>query len=298
MADSNFLVFGESVAANDIETDSVYQTDTQRISGVVPGIAGPALHNKLYKQVSIMAAAMAQVIVQAGFDALDSDYTGLVKNMRRSFAGSVNNVKPDETGNIDLTDLINTIKSYATPGIGEIILTKDVTNPSEKYTGTTWELLEEGTFLMSAGGTVNVGSTGGSNTHTNTLAEMAPHDHPATCNDAGGHDHNGTTGSVDLSGNFRSRSNSFYGKENNQPVISGATNGKFSVLQSYLRSEGNADSNNTEYIVHFDGKHEHPFITNLKGVHKHGVAIAKNGSGKAWDSRPKYLAVYMWIRTA
>ena len=50
MADSNFLVFGESVAANDIETDSVYQTDTQRISGVVPGIAGPALHNKLYKQ--------------------------------------------------------------------------------------------------------------------------------------------------------------------------------------------------------------------------------------------------------
>lgn len=298
MADSNFLVFGESVAADDIENDSVYQTDTQRISGVVPGIAEPALHNKLYKQVSIMAAAMAQVIVQAGFDALDSDYSGLVKNMRQAFAGSVNNVKPDTNGNIDLTELINTLKAYATPGIGEIILTKDTTNPAEKYAGTTWELIESGTFLMGAGGTVNVGSTGGSNTHTNTLTEMVPHDHTATIYDAGGHYHNGATGTVDLSGNFRSRSNSFYGKENNQPVISGATTGRFSVLQSYLRSEGNADSNNTEYIVHFDGNHYHGFTTSTNGVHKHGISIAKNGSGATWDSRPKYLAVYMWIRTA
>ncbi|MFR8056956.1 MAG: hypothetical protein ACLU45_01705 [Dialister invisus] len=56
-----------------------------------------------------MVAALAQVIVQAGFDALDSDYSGLVSNLRKSFAGSVNGVKPDESGNIDLTEVIEEI---------------------------------------------------------------------------------------------------------------------------------------------------------------------------------------------
>lgn len=84
MARSNFKVFAEGVADKNIQSDSVYNADTQRISGVVPGIAEPKLHNKLYKQATIMVAALAQVIVQAGFDALDSDYSGLVSNLRKS----------------------------------------------------------------------------------------------------------------------------------------------------------------------------------------------------------------------
>ena len=106
MARSNFKVFAEGAADKDVQSDVVYNADTQRIYGVVPGIAEPKMHNKLYKQATIMSAAIAQVIVQAGFDALDSDYSGLVSNLRKSFAGSVNGIKPDESGNIDLTALI------------------------------------------------------------------------------------------------------------------------------------------------------------------------------------------------
>ena len=60
MARSNFKVFAEAVAALNVVSDAEYATDTQRINGVVPGLASAALHNKLYKQATIMAAALAQ----------------------------------------------------------------------------------------------------------------------------------------------------------------------------------------------------------------------------------------------
>ena len=39
MANSNFKVFAESVAALNVVSDAEYATDTQRINGVVPGAA-------------------------------------------------------------------------------------------------------------------------------------------------------------------------------------------------------------------------------------------------------------------
>lgn len=66
MAESNFRVFAESVDTKDVETDNEYEVDSQRISGVTPGVAPPRLHNKIYKQATIMAAAIAQVIYRTG----------------------------------------------------------------------------------------------------------------------------------------------------------------------------------------------------------------------------------------
>ena len=157
MAKSNFKVFAEGVAPANIQSDNEYEADTQRVSGVVPGIAVPSLHNKIYKQATIMAAAIAQVIVQAGFDAMDDDYSGLVANLRKTFVGSVNSIKPDAQGNIDLTSVLENIRRMTYPRIGDVIMTKNPENPSVKYTGTTWELLEEKTFIMSAGNTAMVG---------------------------------------------------------------------------------------------------------------------------------------------
>ena len=137
MAKSNFKVFAEGVSPANIQSDNEYETDTQRVSGVVPGIAVPALHNKIYKQATIMAAAMAQVIVQAGLDAMDDDYTGLVANLRKTFAGSVNGIRPNANGNIDLTPVLENIRRMAYPRIGDVIMTKNPENPSVKYTGTT-----------------------------------------------------------------------------------------------------------------------------------------------------------------
>lgn len=287
MARSNFKVFAEGAADKDVQSDVIYNADTQRIYGVVPGIAEPKMHNKLYKQATVMVAALAQVIVQAGFDALDSDYSGLVSNLRKSFAGSVNGVKPDESGNIDLTEVIEEIRKMTYPRIGDVIITKNSKNPEVKYTGTKWQLLEEKTFIMSAGNSAPMGSTGGSNTHINTINEMPRHEHSGTIGYAGSHNHN--RGTMNITGTF--------GGHDVQPVYNGS--GAFYV-SSYgnYNDEGGYYHNEYPRTTSFDASRSWTGETSEAPNHNHTILIGSTGSGNEWDIRPKYMAFYVWVRTA
>lgn len=289
MAKSNFKVFAEGVAPANIQSDNEYETDIQRVSGVVPGIAVPSLHNKIYKQATIMAAAIAHVIVQAGFDAMDDDYTGLVANLRKSFVGSVNGVKPDANGNIDLTSVLENIRRMTYPRIGDVIMTKNLENPSVKYTGTTWELLEEKTFIMSAGNTAKVGEKGGSNTHTSTVSEMPSHTHEYTMMEAGGHDHD--RGNMDIEGEFNADDSAF-GRHANSTPTSGAF---FQGRSIPFDQESNSGGNGAR--MRFLASRSWTGRTSYAAAHKHYLSINATGSGQAWDSRPKYIALYIWIRT-
>lgn len=290
MAKSNFKVFAEGVAPANIQSDNEYETDTQRISGVVPGIAVPALHNKIYKQATIMAAALAQVIVQAGLDAMDDDYTGLVANLRKTFAGSVNGVKPDAQGNIDLTSVLENIRRMTYPRIGDVIMTKSSENPSIKYTGTTWELIEEKTFIMAAGNTAKVGETGGSNTHTSTVSEMPSHTHGYTMGEAGGHDHD--RGNMEITGEFNADDSAFGRHADSTPTSGAFVEGRRVDLDQ--KSGGGGDGARMRFVASrsWTGR------TSYAAAHKHALSINATGSGQAWDSRPKYIALYIWIRTA
>lgn len=289
MAKSNFRVFAESVSADNVMTDASYETDTQRVSGVVPGIADPLLHNKLYKQSTIMSAALAQVVAQAGYDAMDNDYTGLVANLRKTFAGSVNGVKPDEKGNIDLTGIINQLKAWSTPDVGDLKITKNPDNPAKKYPGTTWELVEEGTFIMAAGKTETVDSTGGSNTHTPQPSELVPHTHVASASYNGSHSHSGTT-----STNGSHHHGDGYGGENYEGH---APFGFYDGNGNRYGTNG-SDWDNRLYNTSTDGAHNHSFTTNTAPDHTHVITVQSAGEGKPYDSRPKYRAFYIWIRTA
>lgn len=286
MAKSNFRVFAEGVAPANIQSDNEYETDTQRISGVVPGIAVPALHNKLYKQATIMAAAMAQVIVQAGLDAMDDDYTGLVANLRKTFAGSVNGIKPDAQGNIDLTSVLENIRRMTYPRIGDVIMTKNPENPSVKYTGTTWELLEEKTFIMSAGNTAKVGEKGGSNTHTSTVSEMPSHTHGYSMGLAGGHDHD--RGNMNITGKFTAL------LQTERDIQGG---GAIDFELQGIGEQGNRNGSYETPIYNFDASRAWTGRTSYAAAHNHSLSINYAGSGQAWDSRPKYIALYIWIRT-
>ena len=286
MAKSNFKVFAEGVAPANIQSDNEYETDTQRVSGVVPGIAVPSLHNKIYKQATIMAAAIAQVIVQAGLDAMDDDYTGLVANLRKTFAGSVNGIKPDAQGNIDLTSVLENIRRMTYPRIGDVIMTKNPENPSVKYTGTTWELLEEKTFVMAAGNTAKVGEKGGSNTHTSTVSEMPSHTHGYTMGDAGGHDHD--RGNMNITGKFTAL------LQAERDIKGGG------AIDFELQGIGEQGGRNGSYetpIYNFDASRAWTGRTSYAAAHNHSLSINSAGSGQAWDSRPKYIALYIWIRT-
>lgn len=290
MATSNFKVFAESVTDANIESDNEYEIDTQRVSGVVPGIAVPKMHNKLYKQSTVMAAAIAQVIVQAGMDALDSDYSALVANLRQAFAGSVNGIKPNAQGDIDISSLLNDLKKLTYPRVGDFIITKNPENPSVKYEGTTWELLEEKTFIMSVGNNAKVGEKGGSNTHAMSVAEMPKHSHTYSMGAAGGHDH--TRGTMNITGTFTSEALAAWGVTRN-PAPTGAfylTNGPHSHIGAY--TEG------ANYIYNLDASRTWTGSTSFAAAHTHSLTIGETGNGNAWDSRPKYIAAYIWIRTA
>ncbi len=287
MATSNFKVFAESVTDANIETDNEYEVDTQRVSGVVPGIAVPKMHNKLYKQSTIMAAAIAQVIVQAGLNALDSDYSGLVANLRQTFAGSVNGIKPNAQGDIDISSLLENLKKLTYPRVGDFIITKNAENPAVKYEGTTWELLEEKTFIMSAGTNAKVGEKGGSNTKTLSTAEMPAHSHTYSMGTAGGHDH--TRGSMNITGTFCGAGETL---DWPKPKYSGAF---------YIASAGGgvtvSNDGDTDDLYGFDASKSWTGSTSYVAAHSHSLSIGSTGSGKSWDSRPKYVAAYIWVRT-
>ena len=123
-------------------------------------------------------------------------------------------------------------------------------------------------FLVGAGNAYKLGNIGGENRHALTVDELPAHNHDAQ----------------NAIGYFRSRSNTFYATWNSTYVNlsksktlgSAAASGVFSVVESGLRSEGNADSNNTEFIVKFDGS----------------KMVKSQGLNYSHENRPPYYALY------
>lgn len=108
MAENNFLVFDEQ--AKTIMSDANYKIATQRLGGVTPGIADPTLHNKLYRQASIMATAVAQMVANNSYDATDEDVDTLAQNIQNAilniikvqFKGTIKDTTtPTDTGSIE-----------------------------------------------------------------------------------------------------------------------------------------------------------------------------------------------------
>lgn len=85
MSANNFKVFNES--KTNIMNDTDYSTHTQRKNGVSSGVAISGLHNKLYRQTSIVAKAVADFIASQGLDATDNDSslfsTNLIKALEK-----------------------------------------------------------------------------------------------------------------------------------------------------------------------------------------------------------------------
>ena len=81
MASTNFKVFNEAMDTERTFNDSEYENATQRINGVVPGMALSRQHNKMYRQWSAMCKAIADFIVATGYDCRDDDIEGITSNI-------------------------------------------------------------------------------------------------------------------------------------------------------------------------------------------------------------------------
>lgn len=278
MARSNFKVFAEAVDSSKVVSDAEYAVNTQRIGGVVPGLAAADLHNKLYKQATIMAAAMAQVLVEQGQDALDSDYAGLVASIKKTFILSLNGEKPDAKGNLqknfvysvegkkpDSSGNVSLNIDYlnAMSFVGSVVITRDNINPGTRLGGT-WQLLQSGLYIRTAGDGYAGGALGGSETFTLTVNQLPSHGHGIEIYGAGNHYH-GTWG------------NGF-----NDPPFGIYTG----VGKGIMGSDRGRDYDNYAYKTTNDGNHNHQAV------------IKNTGNGDKIKFEPPYLCLYFWVRTA
>jgi hypothetical protein len=155
----------------------------------------------------------------------------------------------------------------------------DPTSPAS-FIGGTWERVE-GEFIMGASSAYPVGTTGGSATHTQTVAEMPSHNHSGSTGSAGSHSHSGSTGGAG---------------GHNHTVSAMTAIAKYSFASSDENKSagqyGNAGTPTTSWV----GNHTHTVSISSAGAHTHTVSIGSTGSGQAMSVLNPYYALYIWVR--
>ena len=159
----------------------------------------------------------------------------------------------------------------------------DPTSPAS-FIGGTWERVE-GKFIMGASSAYPVGTTGGSATHTQTVAEMPSHNHSGSTGSAGSHSHSAWTGGA--GGHSHTVSAAVTQKHEVSKLGVGGADG--SGTYGYAFSSGTAT---TSWV----GDHTHGVGMNEAGAHTHTVSIGSTGSGQAMSVLNPYHALYIWVR--
>lgn len=159
----------------------------------------------------------------------------------------------------------------------------DPTSPAS-FIGGTWERIE-GEFIMGASSAYPVGTTGGSATHTQTVAEMPSHNHSGSTGSAGSHSHSAWTGGA--GGHSHTVSAAVTQKHEVNKLGVGGDDG--SGTYGYTFSSGTATTSWVE-------DHTHGVGMNKAGAHTHTVSIGSTGSGQAMSILNPYYAVYIWVR--
>ena len=155
----------------------------------------------------------------------------------------------------------------------------DPTSPAS-FIGGTWERVE-GEFIMGASSAYPVGTTGGSATHTQTVAEMPSHNHSGSTGSAGSHSHSAWTG----------------GAGGHNHTVSAMT-----AFARYAFASSESDNSTGQYgaagtpTTSWVGDHTHGVGMNEAGAHTHTVSIGSTGSGQAMSILNPYYALYIWVR--
>ena len=79
---NNFLVFNEANSQDNTMSDADYLADLYRLNGLIPMIADPLAHNKMFRQWSIMITALANIIASMNYNASDADLATLQNNLK------------------------------------------------------------------------------------------------------------------------------------------------------------------------------------------------------------------------
>lgn len=155
----------------------------------------------------------------------------------------------------------------------------DPTSPAS-FIGGTWERIE-GEFIMGASSAYPVGTTGGSATHTQTVAEMPSHNHSGSTGSAGSHSHSAWTG----------------GAGGHSHTVSAATATNTVAFPGGTgTNETGQTAKSSSPTTSWVGDHTHGVGMNEAGAHTHTVSIGNTGSGQAMSILNPYYALYIWVR--
>ncbi len=101
---NNFLIFNENNNQGTTLSQEDYLALAYRISGLIPMIADPIAHNKMYRQWSLMCNAIGAMINDKNLDALDTNSSDLKNNLKTAVKGLARDELSTEIitlGNID-----------------------------------------------------------------------------------------------------------------------------------------------------------------------------------------------------
>jgi hypothetical protein len=101
---NDFLVFNPN--GNNELTQPNYVANATRANGLVTGVAIKELHNKLFKQTSMMAAALGTLLDENGLTATDSNFTALKNALKTAMLSMDRILEP--VANLAALKAINT----------------------------------------------------------------------------------------------------------------------------------------------------------------------------------------------
>jgi len=151
MATNGFYVFDAN--EGNIMSVADYNSSSVRLNGVTTGVAESTLHNRLYRQTSIMAAAIGQVIADNGVNADDGNLATLIAAIKSVFATKTSgaiNVSSGGTGSTTFTS-----NAILTGNGTSAVVAKATANGAAYATSANGELTF-GTLPVAQGGTGQV----------------------------------------------------------------------------------------------------------------------------------------------
>lgn len=136
-------------------------------------------------------------------------------------------------------------------------------------------------FIVGAGGSYNVGNTGGMKEVTLTTSQLPSHNHAVSIGSSGAHVHSGTT-STNPTGD--------QGKPGDLYLITEVSRPEYQNTRAVDKGSPWAavESINPSAI---STVHSHTFTTSSNGSHSHSITISDTGGGQAHENRPPYYAL-------
>lgn len=166
--------------------------------------------------------------------------------------------------------------------VGDVYVTTNTANPADIWSGTSWQKIE-GRFLKATNNGEAPKTIGGSNSKKLIVENLPTHNHSININSNGNHTH---TQASHIHTQPPHKHKIAFDYEGGSSMDGAAWNkgNRYGYTDRIITSSGGENTGQAQPAIYANGNHTH------------SASIGNTGSGTAFDVRPAYYAVNMWIR--